>query len=97
MTPELMTSPYRGLMPYTEIDTTYFFGREQETVTVAANLEVARLTLLYGPSGVGKSSLLRAGVFHQLQQHAQANFAAYGCADSIPIYFNRCQQEPFLG
>ena len=33
-----------------------------ETEIVAANLLASRLTLLYGPSGVGKTSLLRAGV-----------------------------------
>ena len=62
---EGMDSPYRGLTPFTEDDARYFFGREVDTRNIAANLEVARLTLFYGPSGVGKSSVLRAGVLHQ--------------------------------
>ena len=49
-------SPYRGLRPYTEAEAAGFFGREAEGEIVAANLLGARLTLLYGPSGVGKSS-----------------------------------------
>ena len=55
-------APYRGLTPYTETDAAYFFGRTAEITTITANLEVSRLTLLYGPSGVGKTSVLRAGV-----------------------------------
>ena len=55
-------SPYRGLRPYTEADAAFFFGREAEEEIIAANLLAARLTLLYGPSGVGKSSVLLAGV-----------------------------------
>ena len=41
-----------------------FFGREREIEVIAANLVASRLTVLYGPSGVGKTSLLRAGVVH---------------------------------
>ena len=60
-------SPYRGLRPYTEADAAFFFGREAEGENVAANLLSARLTLLYGPSGVGKSSVLLAGVVSSLR------------------------------
>ena len=89
-------SPYRGLTPYTEDDYDYFFGRERETNAISANLEVARFTLFYGPSGVGKTSVLRAGVLYQLQQRAAAN-AADGRPEIIPVYFNRWQQEPVQG
>lgn len=88
------TAPYRGLMPYTETDTPYFFGRSTEIVTIMANVEVARLTIFYGPSGVGKTSVLRAGVLYQLQQQAQANFTTMGYAENIPVYFNRWQHDP---
>lgn len=92
-----MSSPYRGLTPYTEADAPYFFGRAAEIVTTAANLEVARLTIFYGPSGVGKSSVLRAGVLHHLWQQAQAAYAATGCAENIPVYFNRWPHDPLVG
>jgi WD40 repeat protein len=68
-------SPYRGLRPYTEADTAFFFGREAEGEIVAANLLAARLTLLYGPSGVGKSSVLLAGVVSSLRQRSRENLA----------------------
>jgi WD40 repeat protein len=61
-------SPYLGLMPYTEGDAEFFFGRERETNLITDNLLAARLTLLYGPSGVGKSSVLAAGVVHHLRR-----------------------------
>lgn len=68
MTP---AAPYRGLVPYAEEDALLFFGREREREIIAANLLSARLTVLYGSSGVGKSSVLRAGVAHQLRRLAR--------------------------
>ena len=63
------TSPYKGLNAFedTELDALLFFGRERETEIVVANLIASRLTVLYGPSGVGKSSLLRAAVARSLR------------------------------
>jgi len=62
-------SPYKGLSAFddTELDALLFFGRERETEIVVANLIASRLTVLYGPSGVGKSSLLRAAVARSLR------------------------------
>jgi len=62
-------SPYPGLAPYSETDedAELFFGRDSETRLVLANFVASRLTVLYGPSGVGKSSILRAGVLHRLR------------------------------
>ena len=69
-------SPYRGLRPYTEADAAFFFGREAEREIVSANLVGARLTLLYGPSGVGKSSVLLAGVASDLRERSRENLTA---------------------
>jgi WD40 repeat protein len=62
-------SPYRGLAAFedSELDALYFFGRERDTEIVVANLIASRLTVLYGPSGVGKSSLLLAAVARKLR------------------------------
>ena len=60
-------SPYPGLIPYEEEDMPFFFGRENETRLIVANLFAAPLTLLYGASGVGKSSVLCAGVIPSLR------------------------------
>jgi hypothetical protein len=72
---EAPPSPYRGLRPYTEAEAAFFFGREAEGEIVAANLLGARLTLLYGPSGVGKSSVLLAGVVSGLRERSRENLA----------------------
>ena len=55
-------SPFKGLAPFgdSDVDALLFFGRARETEVIAANLQASRLTVLYGPSGVGKSSILRA-------------------------------------
>ena len=68
-------SPYKGLDPFddSELDALLFFGRERERDVVIANLMAARLTLLYGPSGVGKSSLLNAGVGRRLREEPEGH------------------------
>ena len=69
-TPAGYATPYKGLAPFedSELDALLFFGREREAEIVASNLLASRLTVLYGPSGVGKSSLLRAGVARRLRE-----------------------------
>ncbi len=70
MTGELPRSPYKGLAPFadTAIDAMLFFGRERDIEIVCANVVASRLTVLYGPSGVGKSSLLAAAVARWLRE-----------------------------
>ena len=65
-----VASPYRGLAAFedSELDALYFFGRERDTEIVVANLIASRFTVLYGPSGVGKSSLLLAAVARTLRE-----------------------------
>jgi WD40 repeat protein len=66
---KLPASPFKGLSYFgdSDHDRRFFFGRDRESEVVAANLMASRLTVLYGPSGVGKSSLLRAGVTRRLR------------------------------
>jgi hypothetical protein len=59
--------PYVGLQPYTEADRDYFFGRDRDQRIIVSNLYAAPLTVLYGASGVGKSSVLLAGVVPRLR------------------------------
>jgi len=63
-----MHTPYRGLQPFTEEDARYFYGRETDTQLISAHLLTTRLTVLFGASGVGKSSLLMAGVAPYLEE-----------------------------
>jgi transposase len=43
---KLPPSPYKGLMPFSEEDAPFFFGRERERKIISANLRTRRLTLL---------------------------------------------------
>src|SRR6185295_1691304 len=79
-------SPYQGLTPYSEEDAAYFFGREKETKLIEASLFASPLTLLYGASGVGKSSVLRAGVLNKLQSRT----------DVLALVFNQWQGDPLV-
>ncbi len=64
--------PYVGLQPYTDAERDYFFGRERDQRVISSNLYAASLTILYGESGVGKSSVLLAGVVPYLRaSHAR--------------------------
>ncbi|MFD3540883.1 trypsin-like peptidase domain-containing protein [Streptomyces sp. NPDC058662] len=58
--------PYRGLEPFTAEDDRWFEGRKEAVRQVLANLADQRVTLLLGPSGSGKSSLVQAGVLPAL-------------------------------
>ncbi len=60
--------PWLGLLPYSEEQQDLFFGREQETLELLRLVRREVLTVLFGRSGTGKSSLLKAGLFPRLRQ-----------------------------
>ena len=70
---EAVLDPYIGLRPYTDSDDdrARFKGREQDGEIIIANLYAARLTVFYGASGVGKTSVLLAGVVPELRLTAR--------------------------
>ena len=55
-------SPYRGLAAFAEGDAKFFFGRSAEVRTAVAQLDFWPLLAVIGPSGVGKSSFVHAGL-----------------------------------
>ncbi|MBV8999229.1 MAG: WD40 repeat domain-containing protein [Solirubrobacterales bacterium] len=87
-------SPYVGLGYYTEDQAELFFGRDAERKLIITNLRAARLTLLYAPSGVGKSSLLRAAVMPRLRRGAEESYQRRGSATHIPVLFSAWSEEP---
>ena len=60
--------PYRGVHPFSKEDNPYFAGRETEIQAVISKLYASKLTVLYGESGCGKTSLIRAGVLPELEK-----------------------------
>ena len=61
-------NPWPGLFWYTEEQAHLFFGREAEIEELLRLIQRETLTVLFGRSGLGKTSLLRAGVFPRLRQ-----------------------------
>ncbi len=86
--------PYMGLSFYGEGDAGVFFGREAERRIIIANLRASRLTLLYAQSGVGKSSLIRAGVAARLRALAKESHAERGSPRHIPVVFSSWRDDP---
>ncbi len=65
-------SPYPGLTAFQESDAAKFFGRSQDIAALVAKLRERPLVGVVGPSGVGKSSLLRAGVVPALKDAGES-------------------------
>jgi WD40 repeat protein len=80
-------SPYKGLAAFADspLDALLFFGRERERETIVANTLASELTVLYGPSGVGKSSLLRAGVAQELRRHGSGTVVVHDSWADDPV------------
>jgi WD40 repeat protein len=87
-------SPYFGLDYYDERFGAWFFGRESDGSKIITNLRAARLTLLHAESGVGKTSLLRAGVAWRLHRLADDMSAKARPVRSIPIVFSSWKDDP---
>lgn len=90
-------SPYVGLTHYTEEHAPLFFGREAERKRIIGNLRASRLTLLYAESGVGKSSLLRAGVAARVREAAEGRLSGRSSGRYVPVVFSSWGKAPVEG
>ena len=61
-------NPWLGLDSYTEATRAYFHGRDEETAELARHVQRKTLAVLFGQSGLGKTSLLRAGLVPRLRK-----------------------------
>ena len=59
--------PWLGLNSFTESTRPYFYGREEEIAELARRVQRKLLTVLFGQSGLGKTSILRAGLVLRLR------------------------------
>jgi WD40 repeat protein len=62
-------NPWPGLESFEENANAFFFGRDQEAELLLRHVLDAPVTVLHGSSGLGKTSLLRAGLFPLLRDH----------------------------
>ncbi|HEY5751786.1 MAG TPA: hypothetical protein VIT21_01440 [Chthoniobacterales bacterium] len=59
--------PWLGLTPFTEDVCAYFYGRESEIEELLRRVKRRTLAVLFGKSGLGKTSLIQAGLFPKLR------------------------------
>ena len=62
-------NPWKGLNFYREKDKNDFYGREEDIERLSLYIINNAQTVLFGKSGIGKSSILNAGVFPVAREH----------------------------
>ena len=81
-------NPYRGLLAFQSGDAKHFFGREEAVERLIARIredvEYFRFLAVIGPSGSGKSSLVKAGLIPSLWNGKITSSENWFVADMIP-------------
>jgi Novel STAND NTPase 1/FHA domain len=91
-------NPWPGLAAYDEASRDFFHGREREALELLRLIRLAPLTTLYSKSGLGKSSLLQAGLFpllreqHFLPVYLRIDFSE-GATDPLEQVARRLEEE----
>ena len=80
-------NPWLGLASFTEETRAYFYGREDEVAELARRVQRKLLTVLFGQSGLGKTSILRAGLVPRLRSQGY-------CPVYVRIDYSREAPEP---
>ncbi len=83
-------NPYKGLAAFHEADAGDFFGRSRITDELVTALATSGLLAVVGPSGVGKSSVVRAGLTPALRGGALPGSERWIITEMLP------GQRPFL-
>jgi hypothetical protein len=82
-----LQSPWLGLASFTEETRGFFFGREEEVAELERRVQRKLLTILFGKSGLGKTSILQAGLVPGLR--TRGYFPVY-----LRIDYGRDSPEP---
>jgi serine/threonine protein kinase len=81
-------NPYKGLRPFEEVDADDFFGRDDLTRDIINRLTedhpLVRFLAVVGPSGSGKSSVVKAGVIAALRKGALSGSDTWLIAEMTP-------------
>ncbi len=92
--PPDVDNPYKGLKPFEEADAADFFGRDELIETLLARLSedkaLGRFLAVIGPSGSGKSSVVKAGLIPAVRRGALEGSDQWYLAEMVP------GAEPFV-
>jgi WD40 repeat protein/serine/threonine protein kinase/DNA-binding SARP family transcriptional activator len=77
-------NPYKGLHAFSELDAQDFFGRDAFTEELVHAVKDNRLVAVVGPSGIGKSSVVRAGLIPALRAGAISGSREWVFTDMLP-------------
>lgn len=92
-------NPWPGPAAYDESSHAFFRGRKQEASELLSLVRLAPLTVVYGKSGLGKTSLLQAGLYpllraeHYLPVHLRIDFSAGLKALPLKEVMRRLKEE----
>ncbi|WP_044219743.1 nSTAND1 domain-containing NTPase [Chitinophaga pinensis] len=85
--PSVKGNPFKGLPAYEEKDATIFFGRSLILRELLTFFEDKRLLVIVGPSGSGKSSIIKAGIIPALKTEGYT--VIHGEPGTHPMVFGR--------
>lgn len=89
---------FRGLLPFHEADRDFFYGREAETsglFDMVRNSDF-RFGVLFGESGCGKTSLLRAGLLPKLWDEGYVPIYCRSYKDPLAAALQECRKRTHL-
>jgi HEAT repeat protein len=84
--------PYRFLYPFETEDAAHFHGRDAAVEALYQAVLHDRLTVLHGRSGIGKTSLLNAGLIPRMIHDGR--LPLYARAYDDPVHFVKCAVAP---
>jgi len=86
---------FRGLLPFQEADRKRFFGRDTDTAAVFEMIQHGdfRFGVLFGESGCGKTSLLRAGLLPKLWEQGYVPLYCRAYNDPLTAAMDECRKR----
>lgn len=84
-----LLNPYKGLRAFQEADSVDFFGRDALVTQIRRRLledtsQMARFLAVVGPSGSGKSSVVKAGLIPTLRQDSLSGAGGWFIVEMVP-------------